>query len=383
VTAADYDDGSAQAALFEPEEYDDWRPLWRDMPAYSSADETPYDNINVQFSNAADRRAFLTLLGEDPLRRKSIWYPSVGYLNMSDRKAGKTEVPAGRYPIYVISKGRADTRLTVKALDLLSLPYHLVIEPPEYDAYAEHVPPERILQLPFHDLGLGGIPARNWVWDHATEAGHARHWILDDNIDGFYRMHENRKWRVRDENPFVSIEDWVDRYRNVPMAGMQYQFFAPRREKTPPLRLNTRVYSCILLTNGAHVRPEDQHLLAWRGRYNEDTDLSLRFLKAGYVTALFNHMLCQKMPTMTMKGGNTEALYKLGVRDDGAAQDSAPEDGSTDPPPDAPPDGRLLMAQSLCEQHPDVARVSWKWGRWQHHVDYRPFAGNRLQEVQP
>jgi hypothetical protein len=159
---------------------------------------------------------------------------------------------------------------------------------------------------------------------------------------------------------------------------MQYQFFAPRREKTPPLRLNTRVYSCILLTNGAHVRPEDEALLTWRGRYNEDTDLSLRFLKAGYVTALFNHMLCQKMPTMTMKGGNTEALYKLGVREDTAAEDGTPE-----PAADAPPDGRLLMAQSLQEQHPDVASITWKWGRWQHHVDYRPFAGNRLIEVQP
>ena len=41
-------------------------------------------------------------------------------------------------------------------------------------------------------------------------------------------------------------------------------------------------------------------------------------------------------------------------------------------------DGRLKMAESLVEQHPDVATVSWKFGRWQHHVDYRPFENNKL-----
>ena len=59
---------------------------------------------------------------------------------------------------------------------------------------------------------------------------------------------------------------------------------------------------------------------------------------------------------MTMKGGNTEALYKL----------------------DGGEDGRLLMAQSLQQQHPDVVTITKKWGRWQHHVDYRPFKGNKL-----
>lgn len=94
----------------------------------------------------------------------------------------------------------------------------------------------------------------------------------------------------------------------------------------------------------------------WRGRYNEDTDISLRFLKAGYCTILFNAFLAEKETTLTMKGGNTEALYLL--------------DGQVD--------GRLLMAQSLQRQHPDVTRIVRKWGRWQHSVDYRPFRSNHL-----
>jgi len=36
------------------------------------------------------------------------------------------------------------------------------------------------------------------------------------------------------------------------------------------------------------------------------------------------------------------------------------------------------MAQSLQRQHPDVTKIIWKWNRWQHQIDYRPFKKNRL-----
>lgn len=253
-----------------------------------------------------------------------------------------------RYPIYVISKGRWDSRLTSRTFDRMRMPYRIVIEPQEYDQYAAVIDPAQILVLPFSNLGLGGIPARNWVWEHAISEGHARHWIVDDNIQNFWRMYKNTKPRLEDAAAFIAMEDFVDRYENVPMAGPNYKAFAPQRSVMPPFYLNHRVYSCILLANDVPHR--------WRGRYNEDTDLSLRFLKDGYCTVLFNAFLAQKMPTMTMKGGNTEALYKL-------------HDGQ---------DGRLLMAQSLRDQHPDVTKITRKWGRWQHQVDYRPFKRNRL-----
>lgn len=248
------------------------------------------------------------------------------------------------YPVYVISKGRWDTRLTSKALERIAVPYHIVIEPQEYDRYAAVIAPKKILMLPFSNLGQGSIPARNWVWEHALVAGVKRHWILDDNIRGFYRLNRNLKIPVASGTIFKAAEDFVERYENVAIAGFNYVMFAPRKERIPPFIPNTRIYSCILLRNDIPYR--------WRGRYNEDTDLSLRVLKDGWCTILFNAFLAEKMPTMTMRGGNTEELYQG--------------------------DGRLKMAQSLQTQHPDVTRIRWKWGRWQHQVDYRPFARNRL-----
>ncbi len=253
-----------------------------------------------------------------------------------------------RYPLYIISKGRADSRQTSRALEMMRVPYRIVVEPQEYADYAAVIDPSKILVLPFSNLGQGSIPVRNWVWEHAISEGHARHWILDDNISRFYRLVRNLKVGVADGTAFTVIEDFVDRYVNVPMAGPSYDNLAKHRELVPPFVPNTRVYSCILLANDVLHR--------WRGRYNEDTDLSLRFLKDGYCTILFNAFLAKKTATMTMKGGNTEDLYKL-------------NDGQ---------DGRLLMAQSLQQQHPDVTKITRKWGRWQHQVDYRPFKHNRL-----
>lgn len=254
------------------------------------------------------------------------------------------------YPIYIISKGRWESRLTSKALERNGVPYRIVIEPQEYKQYASVINPSKILTLPFSNLGQGSIPARNWVWEHSISEGHKRHWILDDNIGYFTRWKDNQRQYARDGMNFVFIERFVDRYVNVPMAGMQYQTFAIQGASglKKPFLLNARVYSCILLSNDIPHR--------WRGRYNEDTDLSLRILKDGYCTMLFYAFLCGKAATMTMKGGNTEHLYQMTERFD----------------------GRLEMAKSLQQQHPDVTRIKQRWGRWQHQVDYGPFRKNSL-----
>lgn len=254
-----------------------------------------------------------------------------------------------KYPIYIPSKGRWHSRLTSKTFERLHIPYQIVIEPPEYDAYAAVIDPKKILTLPFSNLGYGSIPARNWIWEHSIQEGYARHWIIDDNIDGFYRFNLNRKIPVSDGMILRIMEEFIDRYKNVPMAGPHYEHFLPRRSPIhAPFRLNTRIYSCVLLSNDVAHR--------WRGRYNEDTDLSLRFLKDGYCTILFHAFLAKKKATMLLEGGNTDELYRQ--------------------TPDF--DGRLAMAQSLQRQHPDVVKITRKWGRWQHQVDYRPFRQNHL-----
>ena len=207
-----------------------------------------------------------------------------------------------RYPVYVISKGRADCCLTARFLLRDRVPFRLVVEPQEAAAYAATVGPSPLLVLPFSNLGLGSIPARNFVWDHSRAAGDARHWILDDNILGMWRRYRSRKIRCEAGVALRVVEDFADRYTNVGVAGHNYYMFSPNKRKQPPFFLNVHVYSSILLNNEMPYR--------WRGRYNEDTDLCLQALSGRWCTVLFNAFLAWKQRTMTMKGGNSAELYQ-------------------------------------------------------------------------
>ena len=208
------------------------------------------------------------------------------------------------YPVYIVSKGRWESRLTSKALERMNVPYNIVIEPQEYDKYAALIDSNKILVLPFSNLGQGSTPARNWIWDHSISMGAKRHWIIDDNIENFHRLNRNIKPVVESGTVFKAAEDFVERYTNVPIAGFNYYSFCKTTDKIPPFTLNTRIYSTILIDNNFCHR--------WRAKYNEDTDLSLLALKAGYCTIQFNAFLAGKVTTQRMKGGNTDEIYKNG-----------------------------------------------------------------------
>lgn len=360
----------------------DWKETWRGMMPYDHQNLQPDSTLLVHFKTKQDRAAFARLINQtlNP-KTKFVWHPKAVIGTAADKVFTGARVTP-RYPVYIISKGRADSRLTSKALEWIGVPYHIVVEPQELAQYAAVIDSAKILVTPFSNLGQGGIPARNFVWEHAVSTGAARHWILDDNISGFCRFQDNLKVELDNAATFCAIEDWADRYENVVMCAMNYDYFAPRKQgaKIKPITLNTRCYSGILLRNDLPYR--------WRGRYNEDTDLSLRILKDGLCTALFNAFLMYKKPTLTMKGGNTDELYagaeafatewEMHAAQCPTCQQCTDGYGSRVTPCDEgrvilSKDGRWLMAESLREQHPDCTSVERKWRRWQHSVDYRRF----------
>lgn len=262
-----------------------------------------------------------------------------------------------RFPVYIPSKSRAKTGTTARALERIGVPFHIIVEDGQHDEYAAEFGESPLLVLPrefqleydtFDDLAetksLGPGPARNFAWAHAVEHGHPWHWVMDDNIRLFARLHRNKRVRVGDGTIFHAMESFCLRYRNVAMAGPQYWMFAVSRSALPPYVTNTRIYSCNLIRNDVPLR--------WRGRYNEDTDLSLRMLKAGWVTVQFNAFLQWKTPTQQVAGGNTEAFYAA--------------------------EGTLPKSRMLVDMHPDVARIAWRFRRWHHYVDYSQFKDLRL-----
>ena len=158
-------------------------------------------------------------------------------------------------------------------------------------------------------------------------------------------------------------------YPAQPKLGGAWYFDGPETSTKYPVCIPSKGRAAIQKTGLALDRMgveykffvEETEYDAYCDRHNEDTDLSLRLLKDGYCTVLFNAFLMNKEATSYgdgkrtgMAGGNTDTVY-------------------------AGNDHRREFAESLQRQHPDVVKVVWKYHRWHHEVDYSRFRRNRLR----
>jgi hypothetical protein len=265
-----------------------------------------------------------------------------------------------RYPIHIPSKGRYDSNITVKALERMKVTnYWVIVEEQEFDKYRNAIGKDHLLILDrkyqdeyktLDDLGYtkskGPGAARNFAWEHSILKGYPWHWVMDDNIFRFSRFNRNNYYEVKDPVFFRIMEDFCERYENVAMAGPNYEMFVTRKQKHPPFVTNTRIYSCNLIRNDVPFR--------WRGRYNEDTIISLDMLNAGWCTIQFNVFLQFKAMTQTVKGGNNADFYSK--------------------------EGTMPKSKMLVDTYPQYAKLAWKFGRAHHHVDYSYFRFNKLRK---
>ena len=253
-----------------------------------------------------------------------------------------------RYPIYVPSKDRYEIRHrrwahlppapapTLKFLERDKVPHYIVAEPHQAEEYEKRYPAAEVLVLPWSDKGL--VAARNWIKDHSLARGDKRHWQIDDNIRYLVRLNRQKRLPVRAGIALAACEDFCDRYENVAVAGLNYVNFCGVPQ--PPFVLNAHVYSCTLVLNELTQR--------WRLEQNDDVDMCLQVLTAGWCTVQLNAFLCQKVPTMKMPGG-------MGKLYDG--------------------DGRLRGARMLERAWPGVASVDRRFERPHFEIkkNWRPF----------
>lgn len=267
-----------------------------------------------------------------------------------------------QFPIFIPSKSRHEPTkgMTMRTFREWGTPFRLIVEEDQYDDYAREWGEDCLLILNedykrrydlCDEVGLakstGSGPARNFAWDTAQREGHDFFWLIDDNIRAFYRRNLSKRDYLADGTFFRAHEDWVLRYENIALAGPDYLMFSSPQNNLKPFLPNTRIYSCILIRTDIPFR--------FRGRYNEDEILSLDVLKAGWCTVLFKAFLQEKVATQKIKGGNTKEFYER--------------------------EGTLLKSQMLVREHPDVARLVFRYGRWHHEVDHKRFLHrNRLKK---
>ena len=336
-----------------------WKATWKGQPYFINEEKEAYAVVRLLFDEDIYDTQYIAELMEQNITEntRSTWVPKndtkgvESYLRIIGGSS-KTH-----FPVYVISKGRAEKCLTSIFLSMCEVEHYVVVEEFQYNDYMSTVGQSQyttVLTIPqsffdeYETLYIeedgetrltGPGAARNYCWWHSKENGYAAHHVLDDNMYGFYLLTDNCRVKLRTGAFIKGMEEHFMAFDNVAIAGPNYRSFVVPNSKQPSHVFNTRIYSWLLIRNDIPFK--------WRGTWNEDTILSLDVLKAGWATLQWNFYLQYKMGTQLLKGGNTEEFYEK--------------------------EGTLRKSQMLVDVHPDVSQVVFKFSRWHHEVNYSVF----------
>jgi hypothetical protein len=253
-----------------------------------------------------------------------------------------------KYPVYIISKGRYDKTLTADLFDNAGVKYLIAVEPQEYEHYCNKLGNDKVLKLPFSNLGLGSYPARNYCWEHAKSNGYKYHFLFDDNIQGWMKWIDGKRRYINDMKPALKFLEQYSNKTNIDLLGFEEPNFSVRIPKKA-FKHNCHIYSAILIKNSLPYR--------WRLKYNEDVDLCLQVLHNGGTTASCVYYLADKVSTaQKQKGGNQDDLYK----------------GND-------PKKKLLKAKMLEAVWPQYAKTVIRFNRIHHLVNWKVFQNKQRQ----
>lgn len=147
-----------------------WEKEWQGMPEFIQEDLSALKSIIVNFASEEDIATFAEIVKQTiTLRTQSIWYPEAEIGRYANKRYTSDNPKNPKYPIYIPSKGRWESRLTSKALEKINVPYRIVVEPQEYERYATVINPNNILVLPEDNMKL--IGSRNWIFEHSIPEG--------------------------------------------------------------------------------------------------------------------------------------------------------------------------------------------------------------------
>jgi len=250
--------------------------------------------------------------------------------------------PAGRlprYPVYIPSRGRANASSTARILSASGVPFRVVVEPHEADAYLSAVGRERVLVLPWDNppgTRDGAVRSRNWILEHAAAEGAERVWQLDDDVSAFMRRRNRKRETCPAAELLVGLEDLADSFTNVGMVAPAFQTFIWNGEDLPSYRVNRYMAGIMLM------RTEPYRFRALQ----DDLDMTLQVLSGGECTLLSYDFVFDTPTPGTGPGGASE-MYAG--------------------------EGRRLVVESVAELFPDLVEVyqNPKTGAWSPRLGRR------------
>jgi hypothetical protein len=197
-----------------------------------------------------------------------------------------------KYPIYIPSKGRADSQKTVRLLEKNGINnYYVVVEHKEYHAYCDTVEKSHVLRMKGDNYGTSSA-ARNFAIEHSKKSGFAKHWQMDDDISTVYEHDKGKRLTTTLPEIFATMEKETDKLPLVGIVGMRTANFL--KDVKHRVTYNTSLTSLYLITNTG---------VRFRGIMYVDMDFELQLLKKGMKTIKYENFVFVFQTPMKHPGG--------------------------------------------------------------------------------
>lgn len=169
----------------------------------------------------------------------------------------------------------------------------------EFDWYDEITRTDTLDNFGFEKMASGAVPVRNATMRLAKERGARRHWQLDDDYNGFYRITDGTlsKHRMGGEELYAELRKLAEHADRCGMANVGVSLgtveSVPKRKK----EFGRRVFN-------AHNLPcDDELFMRWRGRMNDDLINAIEVNRTGGYEMQVRYISLTMMPSQQEDGG--------------------------------------------------------------------------------
>lgn len=202
-----------------------------------------------------------------------------------------------KYPICIVSKGRADICTTHKLFKENNIKYFYMVEPQDYEDYKKNFG-DNVINIGKDDEGIYYV--RNFCIEWSKKNGYDKHWQIDDDLKSLHYRPMNTSRGLRDSekinNPtklLLDIENMSERCVNFGAGCLTHDGFAFAKKRD--IDINKMVYCFQLINNSVNAR--------YQPNTSEDIDFSVQVLMEGFVTMVFNKYSFRTPSSGSIKGG--------------------------------------------------------------------------------
>lgn len=204
------------------------------------------------------------------------------------------------FPILIPSKKRPKSKL-FQLLKDGGLDFFIFVEPQDYDNYSYL---KNIIILPENNKGL--VFSRNYILKKSIELGSNWFWMLDDDVNKFYKTVNKRNITITPREAFELSENIILKSDNVAQAAMEYQQFSWSQAKSLNYNSYCDVVVCINVNKTKNIKYRENVTL------KEDRDFTLQCLSRGYNTLRTTHVAFSCPKNGSNEGGLYD-VYKSGL----------------------------------------------------------------------